>query len=77
MSKITESEFWKYLQKLSLTQREYAFDNFTSKMEEKLGCKIIDKPYGELGRITNPVMPVQDNFRNICYLKEFVPVITE
>ena len=71
--KIQETEIWKELAKLSLTAREVAFDQFQTAIEEKLNCKIIDEPFVNLGHINNPVMSVQDRFRNICYLKEFVP----
>lgn len=72
-NKITESEVWNQIGKLSLSQREHAFDQFASNIEKAFDCKIVDRAYGDLGKITNPVMPVQDNIRNICYLKEFVP----
>lgn len=74
MEKIEENEIWKEISKLSLAGREHIIDANRSKIEERLNCKIIDRPYGDLGTIKNPAMAVKDHFRNVCYLKEFVPI---
>lgn len=71
--KIEESEIWKELCKLSLTARESMIERFTFEIERVFNCKIVNRPFTELGTITNPALSVQDGIRNICYLKEFVP----
>ena len=72
--KIEETEIWKELSKLSLTARESMIERFRLNIEEKFNCKITDRLFTDLDHITNPVLSVQDSIRNICYLKEFVPV---
>lgn len=76
-AKIQETEIWKELCKLNLTARESAFEQYTSQIESKLSCKIVNHPFVNLGQIKNPVLSVQDRFLNICYLKEFVPTSNE
>ncbi len=71
--KLTNSDFWKEISRLSMSARERAFDQYQIKIEDSFNCKIVDRAYGDLGSIDNPVMPVLDSIRNICYLKEFVP----
>lgn len=70
---IQETELWTEIGKLSLSSRERAFDKYGEQIEEKFNCKIVDRNYGDLARITNSAMPVKCDIRNICYLKEFVP----
>lgn len=72
--KIEETEIWKELCKLSLTARESMIEQFASKIEAMFNCKIVNRSFTDLGTITNPALSVQDGIRDICYVKEFVPV---
>jgi hypothetical protein len=75
--KIKETEIWVELCKLDLITRGTMIERFASKIETMFDCKIIDRPFTELGDVTNPALSVRDNIMNVCYLKEFVPNIKE
>ena len=69
---IQETEFWKEIGKLSLSAREIVIEKFQKEIEQNFNCKIINRSYGELGKIINPSIAVKCDIINICYLKEFV-----